>query len=116
MSDALVNLVSSRLPIVGLAAYAIGLPDRIVASQCLSKSLSPSATEEMLGALTTTGRTLLPSGQAGARYCWTFADIRVYVVARADGTCLSVMIENKPGVQTVRLQDLMQEFGDASPE
>jgi hypothetical protein len=29
---------------------------------------------------------------------------------------LSVMIENKPGVQTVRLQELMQEFGDASPE
>ena len=115
MSDALVSLVSSRLPIVGLAAYAIGSPDQIVASQCFSKSLTSPATEEMLGALTTTSRTLLPSGQTGARYCWTFEGLRVYVVARADGTCLSVMVENKPGVQTVRLQELMQEFGDAAP-
>jgi hypothetical protein len=116
MSHALASLVSSRLPIVGLAAYAIGSPERILVSQCFSKSLSSPATEEMLGALTTTGRTLLPSGQAGARYCWKFESIRVYVVARPDGTCLSVMVENKPGVQTVRLQELMKDFGDAADE
>ncbi len=49
MSQALANLVSSRLPIVGLAAYSMHVSERVLVSDCLSKSLYRSVTEQMLG-------------------------------------------------------------------
>jgi len=110
MSDALANLVLGRLPIVGLAAYSISLPDRLLVTQCLSKSLNASATEQMLDGVVRSGRTLLPIDQAAARYCWTFESLRIYVTARPDGICLALMVGNQPGIQMVRIQEMMQDF------
>ncbi len=110
MSDALAKLVSSRLPIVGLAAYSIHLPDGVLATQCFSKSLYHSTIEQMLADLVRSGRTLLPPGDSVAHYCWTFECLRVYVTARTDGICLALLVENSPGVQTVRIQEMLNDF------
>jgi hypothetical protein len=112
MTDALSNLVLGRLPIVGLAAYSISLPDRVLVTQCLSKSLNASATEEMLDGVVRSGRTLLPINKAAARYCWTFESLRIYVTARADGICLALVVGNQPGIQMVRIQEMMQDFAE----
>ena len=110
MSDALLNLVSSRLPVVGLLAYSIHSPNRVLATGCLGKTFDSSAAEEMLGSVIRTGRTLLPAQDESARYCWVFEQLRVYVSARADGICLALVVENDPGVQMARLQELIQDF------
>jgi len=112
MSDPLVNLISARLPIVGLVAYSIDLPDRVLVTQCFSKSLYPSAIEQMLSGVVRSGRTLLPADECAARYCWVFECLRIYVAARADGICLAIMVENHPGVQMVRIEELLQDFAE----
>ena len=110
MDNALQNFLLSRLPIVGVVGYSVQLPDRVLATQCLSKSLYPSATENMLTRLVHSGRTLLPAGEQAARYCWIFDCLRVYVAARADGACLALLVENNPGAQLLRIQETLQDF------
>jgi len=58
------------------------------------------------------GRTLLPIDKAAARYCWAFESLRIYVTARADGVCLALMVGNNPGIQMVRIQEMMQDFAE----
>ena len=110
MNQSLTNLVSSRLPIAGLLAYSIQLPDRVLLTQCVANALERSATEEMLASVVCNGRALLPTTQAPANYCWSFEQFRIHVSARADGTCLAVIVENHPGVQLGRLRELLQDF------
>ena len=110
MSDSLAHLIQSRLPIVGLAAYGLFASDRVLASQCLSKSLYPSHTEHMLSEVVHSARTLLPAGQDAARYCWVFECLRIYIASRPDGYCLALMVENNPGVQQGRIQEMLKDF------
>jgi hypothetical protein len=110
MSEAPDNFLASHLPIVGLVAYAIQSSDRIVSVECLSKSLYPSAAEQMLNSLVQTGRTLLPPGDSAATYCWVFECLRVYVAARTDGYCMALMVENNPGVQLHQVQTALEAF------
>jgi hypothetical protein len=110
MSDVLENFLAPRLPIVGLVAYSIHLPDRVLVTQCLSKSVYPSAAEQMLNSVVADGRALLPAGQAAARYCWVFDCLRVYVAARPDDTCLALLVENNPGTQLLRIQETLEAF------
>jgi hypothetical protein len=114
MSESLANLVSARLPIVGLVAYSIHLPDRVLATECFSKSLYPSSTEQMLSGVVRLGRSLLPAAESGAHFCWVFECLRVYVAARSDDICLAVMVENNPGVQMVRVREMLQDFVELS--
>ena len=112
MSNVLENFFSSRLPIVGLVAYSVEVSDQVLAAQCLSKSLYRSAAEHLLAGVVRSGRTLLPAGQNAARYCWVFECLRVYVATREDGACLSLLVENNPGVQILRIQETLQAFSD----
>jgi len=112
MNDALANFFSSRLPIGGLAAYSLHLPNRLLETQCLSKSVYPSTTEEMLNRVVQGGRALLPAGGRAVQYCWTFEAQRVYVAARPDGLCLALLVENIPTAQLVRVRETLQGFLD----
>ena len=60
MNNALETFLSSRLPIGGLVAYSIHLPDRVLEVQCLSKSFYPSAAEDMLTGLVYAGQPFCP--------------------------------------------------------
>ncbi len=112
MSDSLESFLSSRLPIVGLVGYSIQTPDRVLARECLSKSVYPTTVDQLLNGVVNSGRAALPPGEQPAQYCWTFEYLRVYVAARPDGACLALLVENNPGVQMVRVQEALQAFLD----
>ena len=112
MNDSLESFLSSRLPISGLAAYSVHLHDRALETQCLSKSLYPSTTEQMLTRLVRGSCTLLPCGERAAHYCWTFECHRAYVAVRTDGRCLALLVENNPSAQLRRVQETLQDFLD----
>ena len=112
MSDAIANFLSAHLPIAGLAAYCVHLPNRLLDAQCFSKSLYPTSTEEMLSQIVQGGRTLLPAKEQIIQYCWTFEGYRVYVAARPEGVCLALLVENNPSTQMVRIQETLQGFVD----
>lgn len=110
MNDAVESFLLLRLPIIGLVAYSVQTPNRALATQCLAESFSSPVVERMMTSLVQMGRTHLPAGQRPARYCWTFESLLVYVASRADGTCLALMVENKPGVQMTRVEEMLQGF------
>jgi|SRR5579859_8200442 len=110
MSEMLENFLSAHLPIAGLVAYSIQLPDRVLTTECFSKSLYPSATEQMLNTVVDSGRSLLATDGTAAQYCWVFECLRVYVAARADGACLALLVENNPSIQMARIQETLQGF------
>ena len=112
MSEVTENFLSSRLPIAGLAAYTLQPGDGAVETECLSKSLYPSSTAQMLARLVQSSRSLLPSGEWPAHYCWTFECHRVYVAARPDGGCLALLVDNNPSAQLLRVQQTLQDFLD----
>jgi hypothetical protein len=104
------DFLSSRLPIHGLAAYAIRSAGVAIANECFSKSLYPNSTGEMLARLVEEGRTLFASPGTPANYCWTFEAHQVYVAARPDGVSLAILVENNAGIQISRIRDLLQGF------
>ena len=110
MSNSVEKFLSSYLPIGGLAAYSVESPNGVLASDCLSKSLSPAPTAQMLTHVVKDGRTLLYSGEDAAQFCWTFEGHRVYVASRTDGICLALLVENNPNVQMTRVQEVLQGF------
>jgi hypothetical protein len=112
MSESIEKFLSSRLPISGLAAYSVQLPNAVLVSECLSKSLYATSTAQMLNQVVQGGRTLLPSGKQAAQYCWTFEGHRLYVASRPDGVCLALLVENNPSVQLPPIQETLQGFLD----
>src|SRR5262249_15620649 len=110
MSKSVEKFLSSYLPISGLAAYSVNLPNAVLVSECLSKSLYPASTAQMLTHVVQDGRTLLPSGEHAAQYCWTCEGHHVYVAPRTDGVCLALLVENNPSVQMARVQEVLQGF------
>jgi hypothetical protein len=110
MSETTYNFLSSRLPIAGLAAYSVQAADGPAETECLSKSLYPSSTAQMLTRLVRSSLSLLPSGEWPAHYCWTFECHRVYVAARPDGGCLALLVDNNPSAQMLRIQQTLQDF------
>ena len=112
MNQAVGTLISSRLPINGLAAYSFLRGQLAPEIQLLSKSLYPTSTEQMLCRLVRGAQELLPSKEHPATYCWTFECHRVYVAARTDGGCLTMLVENNPRAQLSRVQDTLQAFLD----
>jgi hypothetical protein len=114
MSELLQNYISEHLPIAGLVAYSLQMPQGVVTTECLSKSLYPSSAEQMLNTIVHSGRTFLPAEQRPAQYCWVFECLRVYVAARPDGACLALMVENNPSIQMSRIQETLQGFMDVS--
>ena len=112
MSDVLDNFLSPRLPIGGVAAYSIHVGEGVLVSDCLTKSLYPTSTEQMLTRVIQSGRALLPCGEQAAHYCWVFESHRVYVAVRLDGICLALLVENNPSAQLVRVKETLQEFLD----
>ena len=112
MSKSVETFLSSFLPIGGLAAYSVELPNALLVSECLSKSLYRMSTAQMLTHVVQDGRTLLSSGEQAAQYCWTFEGHRVYVASRTDGVCLALLVENNPSVQMARVQEVLQGFID----
>jgi hypothetical protein len=106
------NFLSSRLPIGGVAAYSIQRGNDVLASNCFSKSLYPTSTEEMLARVVRGGRALIPCGEHPALYCWTFEVHRVYVAARPDGVCLAFLVENNASARLVTINETLQAFLD----
>jgi len=106
------NFISSRLPLHGLAAFSLRYANASapIASECFSKSLYPNSTEDMLARVVSEGSMLFPAKGTPANYCWTFEAHQAYVAARPDGICLALLVENNTGIQLGRIRELLQGF------
>jgi hypothetical protein len=107
MTEDLQLFLAQRLPLPGIAAWALRLADRTVASQCFENWFTRPQVEEVL-----TRITLAADNIEGHPYglSWTFERARILLARRGDGACLALFVENRSNLDTAPLQELLNEF------
>ncbi len=110
MNSDLQEFISARLPFPGLAAWAARYPDRTLAQQRFTGSLTPAQVEQALGFLAPGADSLSRQGLQPERLCWVFEHLRIYLALRSDGTCLALFVENRPDRPTATIESVLEDF------
>ena len=110
MKEALHQLLDHHLPIDGLAAWSVRLPDRTLTSQCFADWFTPAQVEQVLARLALAEDSLAHHGIKAVRSCWKFEHARVYLVLRPDGACLALFAENRPGLPAAPFEAALEAF------
>ncbi len=109
MKEALQALLDRNLPLPGLAACSARLPDRTYVTNCYGDWFAPAQVEQVLSRLALAADSLGYHGIQPVRLCWVFEHARIHLALRADGACLAVFVENRPGTNP-RVEGLLEGF------
>ncbi len=110
MKAALLDLLNRRLPIPGVAAWSVRLPDRSLIHQAYSDWFNEEQLEQILARLTLSADGLGYHGIQPVRLCWVFEHARIHLGIRPDGPCLAFYVENRPGFPTGKIDRVLEEF------
>ena len=110
MSDALKEFIEARVPREGLAAWGAQRADRTFLSQCYKSWLTSAQVEQTVSRLAIAAQNLAQRDGEPLRLCWTFEHARVHLALRADGFCLALFLENRPGLAQDALERALEEF------
>ncbi len=97
MSSTLENFLDERLPLPGIVACAIRLPDRSIVSRRDGDALTTAQVEQSLSRLAVAAEGLKRHRFEVKTVCWTFDHARIHLTRRPDGAQLAVFSENIPG-------------------
>ena len=97
MSSLLETFLDERLPLPGIVACAIRLPDRSIVSRRDGDALTTAQVEQCLSRLAVAAEGLKRHRFEVKTLCWTFDYARIHLTRRADGASLAVFSENIPG-------------------
>ena len=110
MKDTLQDFLDRNLPLPGVAACSARLADRSFVSRCYSDWFTAAQVEQALSRLALAADSLGYHGIQPARLCWVFEHSRIHLALRRDGACLAFFVENRPGIASARLENLLEEF------
>ena len=110
MKEALQHWLDGNLPLPGVAAYSVQLPDRTYASCCYGDGFVTAQVKRVLGRLALAADNLGKHGIEARRLCWVFEHTRIHLAFRDDGSCLALFIENRPGAVTPDVEALLDGF------
>lgn len=97
MSSPLNTFLDERLPLPGIVACAIRLPDRSIVSRRDGDALTTAQVEQCLSRLAVAAEGLKRHRFEVKTLCWTFEYARIHLTRRLDGAALAVFSENIPG-------------------
>lgn len=97
MSSPLDKFLDERLPLPGIVACAIRLPDRSIVSRRDGDALTTAQVEQCLSRLAVAAEGLKRHRLDVKTLCWTFDYARIHLTRRPDGAQLAVFSENIPG-------------------
>jgi hypothetical protein len=109
MNDALERFVYRCLPLQGVTACSLRLPDRTFFSRCHGGWLTPTQAEQALNRLALAADSLSQHDIQPTRLCWVFERTRIHLVLRPDAACLALFVEN-PSNSGPELERLLEEF------
>ena len=110
MKEALQDFLDRNLPLPGLAACSVRLAERSYESRCYGEWFAAAQVEQTLNRLALAADSLGPPGTQPTRLCWVFEHARVHLALRGDGACLALFVENRPGVTSPKLEDVLEKF------
>jgi len=110
MSRAPQGFLDPRIPLSGVAAWVARLADHFLAHQLYADWFTPSQLEQMLAHIMLAAEQLACRRTQPLQICWVFEPARIQLAARPDGTCLALFAENRGGVPTDMLTELLAEF------
>ncbi len=110
MKEELQAFLDRNLPLPGVAACSVRLPDRSFVSRCYDDWFAVAQVEQALGRLALAADSLGYHGIQPARLCWRFEHTRIHLALRRDGACAALFTENRPGVAGAKLDAVLAEF------
>ena len=110
MTDVLQELLSQRLPLPGVAAWAARRADHTVVYDTYSDWFAPAQIEQMIGRAVLVAENLDRHRLRPLRLCWVFDHARIHLAARDDGHYLAMFVENRPDLPTDALTRVLGEF------
>jgi hypothetical protein len=110
MTPALQDLLTTRLPFPGLAAWSVRLEDRSPASECFVNWLAPAQVEQALARVALAADSLAQQNLKPSRLCWVFEHLRIYLAVRPDQTCLALFLENRPELPAATAEGVLEAF------
>ncbi|MEY4386818.1 MAG: hypothetical protein RLY20_2101 [Verrucomicrobiota bacterium] len=96
MSSPLERFLDERLPLPGIVACAIRLPDRSIISRRDGDALTTAQVEQAFSRLTVAAEGLKRHRFEVRTLCWTFDHARIHLTRRPDGSQLAVFSERAP--------------------
>ncbi|HOX56379.1 MAG TPA: hypothetical protein P5205_07160 [Candidatus Paceibacterota bacterium] len=110
MSEAIEAFLDGHLPLPGVAACSVRLPDRTCVTRCYDAGFNSAQVEQALDRLSATADSLRQQGVQPGRLCWVFDRCRVYLALHRDGGFLACFAENRPGATNTTLENLLESF------
>lgn len=110
MSERLRQLLDQQLPLPGVAAWAVRLPDFAVGQESFVDWFSADQVAQFLARMIQALENLQRHHLQPQQLCWVFEHARVHLAARPDGGCLALFVENRPDVPADVIQDLLASF------
>ncbi len=97
MSSPLETFLDERLPLPGIVACAIRLPDRSVLTRRDGDAMTTAQVEQCLSRLSVAAEGLKRHRFEVKTLCWTFDQARIHLARRHDGAQLAVFSASLPG-------------------
>jgi hypothetical protein len=110
MSEPLNDFLAKRLTLPALAGWAARVSERQFASDSKFEWLTKARLEQTHQQLKLAMERLIRYDLRPSRLCWVFEHLRIYFAARPDGTSLACYVENKPDIQVIEVEKVLEDF------
>jgi hypothetical protein len=110
MSESVQDFLASRLTFPGLAAWGAWFSPGQFASQSQYHWLNAARLQQTHQELTMAAERLGQHQLSPSSLCWVFEHMRIYFVAREDGTSLACYTQNAPGAPIAEIEKVLQDF------
>lgn len=109
------QFIEKHLPLAGIVACGMRLPDRSQVCRCFTDELTPAQMDQAVNRLTLAADSLNRHRLDANRFCWTFERMCVHLALRPDGTALIVLSESSAS-RTLKgaAADLLEHFSPLS--
>jgi hypothetical protein len=104
------QLLDQQLPLPGVAAWAVRMPDLAVGQESFGDWFSADQVAHFLGRMIQAVENLRRHHLEPSRLCWIFEHARVHLAVRPDGACLALFVENRPELPTHEIGQLLDNF------
>ena len=104
------ELISQRMPLPGVAAWASRRPDHTVVYDTYSDWFTPAQIDQTVARVVLAAENLDRHRLRPVRLCWVFDHARIHLAPREDGNYLALFVENRPDLPTHALTQVLTEF------
>jgi hypothetical protein len=101
---------AARMPVAGLAACVVRLPDGMLIHRCFNRWLLPAQVRQAMTHLTQAPEIFRRHQVEAARMVWSFEHLRIHFGFGQENACLALFLENRPDLPFSEIETLLDDF------